>query len=211
MTQQPHALADETLPPPEDLRANRREKIIDKKMEAFVGAIHQLHEHKDSLSLEVEELKGTRQSLKTALQQTLHQDLERRVPFLAKALAETFHQQTSAFITNHLEGLRRLQQETEKTVSSLQGIADQAKHRTLLRGVALVVASCFCCFVIAAGLYYFFPSRYEVKYETTQEQFREMVYGRALMSAFKTLKPDAQNLILNALEATLKQMRSPKP
>lgn len=212
MTLQANLLSDETLPSGEDsLKTKRREKIIDKKIEEFVDAIHQMNEHKDSLSLEVEELKRARNSFKKDLQQTLTQEMGALVPSLCKSLSETFDHKTSSFIDGHLKELDRLQQETGNTVFSLQSITEQPKYRTILMGISLVTASCVSCFVMAAGLYYFFPSRYEVKYETTHEQFKEMLYGKVLMNTFKTLKPDAQTLILGALDITLKQMASTKP
>ena len=78
-------------------------------------------------------------------------------------------------------------------------------------GIALVAASCFSCFIMAAGLYYFFPSHHEVKYETNKDQFKEMLYGKVLMNTFKNLKSDDQTLILNAIEATIRQMASTNP
>jgi hypothetical protein len=211
MTLHSHPLSDNTINSQEEaLRNKRREKIIDKKIEEIVVAIHQMHEHKDSLSLEVEELKGARAAFKTELQQALKQELGILAPSFSKSLSETFHQETNSFINRHLEELRLIQEETGKTVSSLQSITEQSKRRTILMGISLVMASCFSCFVMAADLFYFFPSHHEVTYQTTQEQFKEMVYGRALMNAFKNLKPDAQALILSALDATLKQMSSGK-
>jgi hypothetical protein len=64
---------------------------------------------------------------------------------------------------------------------------------------------------MAAGFFYFFPQHYQVHYDVTTEQFKQMAYGKTLIHIFNKLKPSDQTLVLEALDDTLKHMSSTRP
>jgi hypothetical protein len=184
---------------------------MDRKLEDLVGAIQIITEHADLLSLEVEQLKAARLAFKAELQQTLQKEFIQLAPSFAKELSESFNQQTRPLITTPLESLQKIHQEAERATSVIKSMVIQSKTRLILMGISLVTAVCFSCFVMAAGFFYFFPQHYQVHYDVTMEQFKQMAYGKTLIHIFNKLKPSDQTLVLEALDDTLKQMSSTRP
>ena len=187
------------------LKLDRFEMILEAKTEELRGGVQSISGRAKALSLEIEELKGVRASLKEELQKTLEQKIKTLTPFLAEALAETFSTKTETFIKNHLEALKRIQNETDRTTRSIQSMVRDSKRRIIVMGISLVLAVCLACFVISAGFFYFFPQTHHVRYESGVEQGKQMIYGKVLMENFKKLSPEDQELIFSFIDKFVKR------
>lgn len=180
----------------------RQERILDKKMEDFIVCVQAIVETTDSISLEVEELKGIRESLKSDLQNNLSLEMGK----ITQELKSSLHQQITESLDTNVELVQKIQREAERATSTIHALGEQHKKRFVRWGLSLVTAVCFSCFVMASGLFYFFPQQQYVRYEMTVEQAKQMLFGKSLLDNFKKLKQEDQKLLADAIEINIKQM-----
>lgn len=186
------------------LKLDRLETILAVKSEDFMGGAQSIAEKAKALSLEVEELKELRESLKEELQQTLEKAVKEISPSLVNSLTRSFNEETKDFIDKHLNALQKIQYSTERSITDIQYLARDSKKRSILISISLILATGFGCFVMAAGLFYFYPRHYHVRYECGAKHVSQMIYGKILIDNFKNLTQNDQKLLLDSLEKILK-------
>ena len=187
------------------LRTKRRGKIIDDMVEKLQGAVQKYTVQTEALCIENEELKATRESIKSDLQQTLSQEFGRLTPKLTQDLKSLIHLQMTDSLKTNVELLQRTQREADLVSSSIQTLSNKNRKRNAYQGLALVAASCFSCIVTASCLFYFFPQQQYVRYEMTYEQAKQMLFGRSLLENFRKLKKEDQKILADAIEENIKQ------
>lgn len=187
------------------LRTKRRGKIIDDMVEKLQGAVQKYTAQTEALCIENEELKATRESIKSDLQQTLSQEFGRLTPKLTQDLKSLIHLQMTDSLKTNVELLQRTQREADLVSSSIQTLSNKNRKRNAYQGLALVAASCFSCIVTASCLFYFFPQQQYVRYEMTYEQAKQMLFGRSLLENFRKLKKEDQKILADAIEENIKQ------
>ncbi len=188
------------------LRTKRRGKIIDDMVEKLQGAVQKYTAQTEALCIENEELKATRESIKSDLQHTLSQEFGRLTPKLTQDLKSLIHLQMTDSLKTNVELLQRTQREADLASSSIQTLSNKNRKGIAYQGLALVAASCFSCIITASCVFYFFPQQQYVRYEMTAEQAKQMLLGKSLLSNFKKLKQDAQKLLVDAIEIDIKQL-----
>jgi|694.fasta_scaffold31131_6 hypothetical protein len=188
------------------LRTKRRGKIIDDMVEKLQGAVQKYIVQTEALCIENEELKATRESIKSDLQQTLSQEFGRLTPKLTQDLKSLIHLQMTDSLKTNVELLQRTQREADLASSSIQTLSNKNRKGIAYQGLALVAASCFSCIVTASCVFYFFPQQQYVRYEMTAEQAKQMLIGKSVLSNFKKLNQDAQKLLVDGIETDIKKM-----
>ncbi len=188
------------------LRMKRQQKVIDNTLEKFIGVVQKHKIQIEEVCIENEELKATRESLKSDLQQTMGQEIGKLTIKLIQELKSSMHQQQTESLKTNVELLQRTQREADLASSSIQTLSDKNRKRFAHRGLSLVAASCFSCIVTASCMFYFFPQQQYVRYEMNVEQSKQMLFGKSLLDNFKKLKPDAQKLLADAIDLDIKQM-----
>ncbi len=169
-------------------------------MDDFIVCVQAIVETTDSISLEVEELKGIRESLKSDLQHHLRHEMTRNTQELKSSL----HQQMSESLEANVDLIQKIQREAEKAKSAIHAYDEQHRKKYVRWGLSLVAAVCFSCFVMASCLFYFFPQQQYVRYEMTVEQAKQMLVGKSLLDNFKKLKQEDQKLLADAIEESIR-------
>jgi hypothetical protein len=194
------------------LKLERFETILTAKVETFTESIHtisksvqEITERTNALSIEVEELRDVRNSLVQKVQKATEEGIVALEPSLSNKISQSFKCQTGDFITHHLETLKTIQQETDRTTSSLQSMIEGSKRRVRVMGLWTALVVCSACFGMAYGFFHFFPQHHYVRYETGAEQGKQLIYGKALMDTFKKLTPDDQLILKAAVETLIKK------
>lgn len=185
-------------------RVKRMLKVIDNTLEKFMGVIQKHKIQIEEVCIENEELKATRESLKSALQQTMSQEMGKLTIKLTQELKSAMHQQQTESLKTNVELLQRTQREADLTSSSIQTLSDKNKKMFRRRGLSLVTASCFSCIVTASCVFYFFPQQQYVRYEMTAEQAKQMLIGKSALDNFKKFSRDDQKLLLDGIETDIK-------
>jgi hypothetical protein len=188
------------------LRTKRRGKIIDDMVEKLQGAVQKYTAQTEALCIENEELKATRESIKSDLQQTLSQEFGRLTPKLTQDLKSLIHLQMTDSLKTNVELLQRTQREADLASSSIQTLSNKNRKGIAYQGLALVAVSCFSCIVTASCVFYFFPQQQYVRYEMTAEQAKQMLIGKSVLSNFKKLNQEAQKLLVDGIETDIKQL-----
>jgi len=187
-------------------RMKRQQKIIDNTLEKFIGVVQKHKIQIEEVCIENEELKATRESLKSDLQQTMGQEMGKLTIKFIQELKSSMHQQQTESLKTNVELLQRTQREADLALSSIQTLSDKNRKSLVYRGLVLVAASCFSCIVTASCVFYFFPQQQYVRYEMTVEQSKQMLFGKCLLDNFKKLNPEAQKLVVDAIETDIKQL-----
>jgi hypothetical protein len=188
------------------LRTKRRGKIIDDMVEKLQGAVQKYTAQTEALCIENEELKATRESIKSDLQHTLSQEFGRLTPKLTQDLKSLIHLQMTDSLKTNVELLQRTQREADLASSSIQTLSNKNRKGIAYQGLALVAVSCFSCIVTASCVFYFFPQQQYVRYEMTAEQAKQMLIGKSVLSNFKKLNQEAQKLLVDGIETDIKKM-----
>lgn len=186
------------------IKLERFEAILEAKTEDLRGEVKSITNKGKLLSLEVEELKEMRKALSPELKKTLVDAIKMIAPALAEKLAKSSEGAIETFAQN-LEVLKKIQRETNNAAETIQSIAQESKKRLVLTGISLVLATGFACFVMTAGLCYFYPQT--VTYAMTAKQGGQMIYGEVLDEIFDQLTPEDQDLISSTVD---KRVKKPK-
>lgn len=194
------------------LKMNRSLKVIDTSLEKFINTIQKHKVQTEALCVEIEELKGTRESLKSDLQQMLlqafNQEMSKLTSKFTLELRHTIESQVNESLKANVELMKKIPMEAERAASSMKTLEIQNKKRFIQWGLSLSAAVGFSCVLMASGLFYFFPQQQYVRYEMTIEQAKQMLLGKALLDNFKKLKHDDQKLISDAVEFNIKQIEA---
>ena len=188
------------------LRTKRRGKIFDDMVEKLQGAVQKYTVQTEALCIENEELKATRESIKSDLQQTLSQEFGRLTPKLTQDLKSLIHLQMTDSLKTNIELLERTQREADLASSSIQTLSNKNRKGFAYQGLSLIAASCFSCIFMASCLFYFFPQQHYVRYEMTADQAKQMLIGKSVLSNFKKLNQEAQKLLVDGIETDIKKM-----
>lgn len=190
------------------LRLDRSDAIFKARVDELSTTVRQLSERTKVLNLEVEEFKGVRESIKadlqTTFQVTLHKGITTIASPLSQGLSESFNKQTGAFIANHLEALKKIQNDVGFTVGRVTTMIDQQRRSKLMMGLSLVASVCFSCFIMGAGIFYFFPQHKTIHYEMTADKAKMMIYGELFSEVFDKFTPEDQALCSAAFQEKLK-------
>ena len=187
-------------------RVKRMLKVIDNTLEKFIGVVQKHKIQIEEVCIENEELKATRESLKSALQQTMSQEMGKLTIKLTQELKSAMHQQQTESLKTNVELLQKTQREADLTSSYIQTLSDKNKKMFGRRGLSLVAVSCFSCIVTASCVFYFFPQQQYVRYEMTAEQAKKMLIGKSVLGNFKKLSRDDQKLLLDGIETDIKSV-----
>ena len=194
------------------LKLERFETILTTKAEKFTDSIttisksvQDIPEMTKALSIVVEQLKGVRNSLVQNVQKATEEGIVALEPSLSNKISQSFKCQTGDFMTHHLETLKTIQQETDRTTSSLQSMIEGSKRRVRVMGLWTALVVCSACFGMAYGFFHFFPQHPYGRYETGTEQGKQLLYGKALMDTFKKLTPEDQLSLKRAVETGIKK------
>ena len=190
------------------LKTDRLEMVLIEKTEEIAGSVKILAEHTKTLERAIGDLQKIKESLQSDLEKTIKGTVQTVTPSLGKDLSEEFRKGTSALISNHSDTFKKVKDETDRAMNVLSLLATEARRRLVFRGIYLVATVCFSSFVMAAGLFHFFPQN--VRYETRSEQGKQVVYGKVLMDNFKRLSPDNQALLTAALGRPVKNIKKEK-
>lgn len=161
----------------------------------------------DALCIEAEELKATRESLKSDMQQTLKLEMDKVGPKLIQELKYAVNQNLADALKSNEGQIQKIQREAERTTLALTAFAEKNRKRFVIWGASLFSAVFLSCFIMAAGIFYFFPQQQYVRYEMTVEQIKQMLFGKSLLNNFKKLKQEDQKLLADAIEIDIKQMK----
>ncbi len=192
------------------LKMNRSLKVIDTHLEKFTNTVQKHKIQTEALCVEIEELKGTRESLKSDLQQMLlqafNQEMSKLNSKLSLEVRHNIDSQLNESLKANVELLQKVQKEAERAASTMKILEIQNKKKFIQWGLSLSAAVGFSCFLMASGLFYFFPQQQYVRYEMTVEQAKQMLLGKTLLDNFKKLKQDDQKLIADAVDLNIKKV-----
>lgn len=192
------------------MKLERLEIILAPKTQDLVGCVQNISDRTKALSLEIEELKTMKESLKIEIKQALQEELKQIAPSFSKQASDSFHQQVRPLLDSPLEVLQKISYEADKTVSVLKSMAIKGKTRLILMGLSLVASVCLACGIMAMIFFYFFPQTIVVKYENNFDQILQIIYGKTVIDNFKSLKPEDQALLEKAMDETIRQFFSKK-
>lgn len=178
-------------------KSARFETVLDKKIAELVLLVKSLEEQTKNLTLEVEELRATRESLKENLKKELHQSVQIGIntasSSIAHEVAKTFTHKTTHLIDDHLTSLKKLQQTVSQTIDEFNGLT--------WRYVGyLLSASAFVGVLIFLLCYFFIIPKPEPQ-ELTRTQQLLMRYGQAMTDKFAELTSHDQKILSEAFYA----------
>jgi len=178
-------------------KAARFEIVLDKKVAELVLLIKSLEEQTKILTLEVEELRATRESLKENLRKDLHQSVQIGLnsagSSIAHEVAKTFTHKTAHLIDEHLASLKKLQRETSQTIENFNELTSRCVGFSL-------AASVFVGILIFLLCYFFIIPKPEPQ-ELTPSQQQLIRYGQAMTDKFAELTSHDQKILSEAFHA----------
>ena len=179
-------------------KAARFETVLDKKIADLVLLIKSLEEQTKTLTLEVEELRATREGLKEDLREDLQQSVQTGISaasaLISHEVAKTFTQKTAHFIDDHLTSLKKLQQATSQTIDDFNGLTWKCLGYSLLASTLVGVLVFLLCNVLII------PKPEPLELTPTQQLL--MRYGQVMTDKFDELTSHDQKILSEAFHAT---------
>ncbi len=184
----------------------REAKIMDNKIDVFLTSIKTVEDLVSSLIIEVAEMSAIRTSLKKEIQEALENKIMSLAPEFAKAISHSVNQQTKQSANTICDIFEKLKREAKNAEQFIQDLVDKEKTRFIKWSISLVGTSLLSCFVVSAGLFYFFPQHQYVTFEMTYEQAKQILIGRSFLNNLTKLKSEDRNLIIGGIQFDIEDM-----
>lgn len=185
------------------LKSKRTEAVFDKKMEILVGAQEKMSEVREELTLEIEELKSTRQMFIGEVKKEIEKQFSEMVAKIMPSLIKGFEEKSQVSVKMSLDRLSRVTDITQEIVTQAKGVMDTNKREMAVRRLGIAVCFFLGCGFTSFGINYFYP-RY-VNYHFTPRMVDSMLLGEAARDMLGSLTPKQKELLLNQYENRIKE------
>lgn len=159
------------------------ETILDKKIEELVRNINTMGESTTLISVEAQEIKSLRESLKQEILKTIQASVSATKAPLAESIAKHVNEKVQEFFDRKYQSTIALNEKVQKTINTFSGFSWK------IMGIFLVSGGLagLLCFVLGI---YLMPPRLDEKHKEL------VVYGQALSRSFKKLTSADQTILL---------------
>ena len=185
-----------------DLKSKRTEAVFDKKMQLLTNAQEKMSEIREELTLEIEELKSTRQMFISEVKKEIEKQSHELVAKILPSLIKGFEEKSQASVKMSLDRLSRVTDITHEVVTQTKSIMAAHKREMTLRRIGIAVFFFLGSGLTAYGINYFYP-RY-VNYHFTSRMADSMLLGEATRNIVGELTPKQKELLLNQYENRIK-------
>lgn len=177
-------------------RIDRFETILDKKAEELFECTKDLKVLTKAISLESEELKDVRESLRLILIQAVKEESKASITLIANQLTIIFSSKIKDFFDEQFSSMCKLNDELKKHLAAFTGLSWKILGFYLLISTLCGVASCLACL-------YFIMFK-QTNQALTQKQINLMFYGKVLVAKFNDLTSHDQKIIMDSVNSVQK-------
>ncbi|MEI6627944.1 MAG: hypothetical protein WCN27_00855 [Alphaproteobacteria bacterium] len=174
-------------------RIDRFETLLGKKAEELFECTKDLKVLTKAISLESEELRDVRESLRLVLIQAMKEESKASIPLIANQLTLIFSSKIKDFFDEQFGSVRKLNNELQKHLAAFTGLSWKILGFYMLISTLCGVASCLACL-------YFIMSK-QTNQALNQEQINLMFYGKVLMAKFNDLTSHDQKIIMDSVNS----------
>lgn len=175
----------------------RFETVLDKKISDLVILINSLEEHTKTFTLEAEELRAIRESLKEELHRSVQSSINKAVPVISNEISKKFNENTSHSLDDQFTTLKNLQRSASQTINDFNGLTWKCLGFSVLASMLSGVMIFLLCYVLIIQK----PETQEL----TPAQQTLMWYGQVMVDKFKELTSHDQKILKDAADAGRQQ------
>jgi hypothetical protein len=187
------------------LKIKRLETALSAKIDRFVESEKAISDHKNELTLEIEELKSLSKSLPKLIGSTIKESSSEELPKILPSLVKNFKETTLDFVDSSLQEAERLKNEVDKAIYEARRSISSGKEEITMRSIGMTFVFCLSSVITALSIFYFFPQHQHVHYTLNHEAATYMSYGMAYAECFKELSKKDRDMIMDKAVGRLKK------